>query len=225
LGSNSTLAEIENALALAPLQLRVGFTMVDFGRGQGVVYSPERLFRFLRDPWPHYLEFLDISASDIRAITAIYGQLRQHNQALLDVKPLIAQLHELEGFPRLSPLRFLGYFALLESLLTHSPKAMDPYDSITRQVKKKIALLDRRFEFPLDYGPFRAVTEKDRERVWSRMYDYRSAIAHGSAPSFGGELKILGSHEKALKFLTQTVRASIRQALVEPQLVIDLRDC
>jgi hypothetical protein len=57
------------------------------------------------------------------------------------------------------------------------------------------------------------------------MYGYRSSLAHGDAPNFDGELRTLGSHDNALNLMRQTVKAVIRQALIEPQLLADLREC
>jgi len=116
----------------------------------------------------------------------------------------------------------LGYFAILESLLTHPPKPTDPYESITRQVKKKIALLDNRWTDRIDYTRFAGTPP---ETVWKRMYHYRSALAHGAKPDFGRELSALQNAETALNLLKETVKAVIRYALLEPQLLVDLREC
>ncbi len=58
------------------------------------------------------------------------------------------------------------------------------------------------------------------------MYHYRSLLAHGGVPNFQErELRILRNHDNALKLLKDTVKATIRQALIEPQLLVDLREC
>ena len=57
------------------------------------------------------------------------------------------------------------------------------------------------------------------------MYEYRSAIAHGVKPDFAKDLQILKSHDHALELLKETVKAVIRQVLVEPTLIHDLREC
>jgi hypothetical protein len=138
------------------------------------------------------------------------------------VKHVARQLQDLDGLPPHSPLRFLGYFAVLESLLTHQPKQTDPYDPITRQVKKKLALLDRRCEPHIDYSSFAGA---NTDTVWAKMYAYRSRLAHGSTVDFDTELKLLGSADNALRLIKQTAKAIGRHALIEPQLLVDLRDC
>jgi hypothetical protein len=57
------------------------------------------------------------------------------------------------------------------------------------------------------------------------MYLYRSRLAHGDAPDFSGDVQTLGSAEAALMVLKEAVRTVIRQGLIEPQLIIDFRNC
>jgi hypothetical protein len=225
-GSNSMLAGLESAFDLAPLELEVGFTVLyhEFGgqHGYGVAWQPGRTFHVLENAMFDKSFFADVSAADVDTVRAIHRQLQENDNRLLDVKPLATQLAQLKSLPHSSPLRFLGYFAVLESLLTHAPKPSDPYDSITRQVKKKLALLDHRWPRAVDYSPFAGAAP---DTIWSKMYTYRSLVAHGAAPEFTGELAALGNHEAALKLIKETAKAVIRQALTEPQLLLDLREC
>jgi hypothetical protein len=220
-GTNQALLALEEAFSVAPLELKIGFTVLRHFGGRGLMWHAGRLFQLLDNAWWN-LAFLEIAAPDVETIIMIHSQLQQHDQRLVDVSRLLRQLQDLEAVPRHSPLQFLGHFAVLEALLTHPPKPTDPYDSITRQVKKKLALLDHRSEASIDYSSF---GEANRETVWAKMYAYRSTLAHGSAPTFDGDLQLLGSHAKALELVKQTTRAVIRQALIEPQLLSDLRDC
>jgi len=123
---------------------------------------------------------------------------------------------------RRSNLALLGYFALIESILTHAPKLSDPYDSITRQIKSKMALLHERFEFAPDYRVFGEVKP---DKIWSSLYSYRSKVAHGSQPDFSKDLKIIKSHETALYFIRSATRALLAQVLKEPKLIRDLQQC
>lgn len=195
--------------------------MLRHSGGRGLVWHPGRLFQLLDNAWWN-LVFREVAAPDVEAITIIYSQLRQHDQRLVDVGRLLRQLQDLEAVPRHSPLQFLGHFAVLEALLTHPPKPTDPYDSITRQVKKKLALLDHRSQPSIDYSSF---AEQNRETIWAKMYAYRSTLAHGGGPTFDGELQVLGNHDNALRLVKQAAKAVIRQALKEPHLLADLRNC
>lgn len=123
-----------------------------------------------------------------------------------------------------SPFHVLGLFAIIEMLITHNPKLEDRGDSITHQMLSKIPLLSHRFQKPLNYSfYFKNETEK---KVWSALYKYRSAMAHGGTSDFtSGELKTLKDANNADTFLREVVKALLRHSLNEPQLYRDLRNC
>lgn len=225
-GSHATMAELRTAFDIAPVELEVGFTVVNSIEGDNiasaVIWNEERLFHVLADARYSDSFFVDVSRSNVELIATIHSSFKGHDNNLIDIKHLAGQLSQLKGLPHRSPLRFLGYFAILESLLTHAPKPTDPYDSITRQVKKKVALLDRRWDKALDYTSFGGATP---ETIWSKMYTYRSLVAHGGTTTFTGELEALGNHDNALKLVKETVKSVIRYALDDPQLLLDLREC
>ncbi|WP_342349781.1 hypothetical protein [uncultured Nitrospira sp.] len=225
-GFNTTMNNLQYAFDLAPLELEVGFTVlysdVAGELDYAVNWNEGRLFHVLDEARYSNTFFLDVSARDIEMIRAIHLRLKEHDPRHINMKRLATQLSQLKGLPHKSPLRFLGYFGILESWLTHAPKATDPYDSITRQVKKKVALLDNRWGIRLDYSPFGSTPP---ETVWSKMYAYRSLVAHGGAPEFTGALAALGNDESALVLVKETVKSVIRYALEEPKLLLDLREC
>jgi hypothetical protein len=224
-GDNGILNELTTAFDLSHVELEVGFTVaqLDLGLGsqQSIVWTGARLFHVLEAAvWSS--DFLvDVSRDDVSEITSIHASLRSYDHMLLNLKRPLLQMSQLKGLHHESPLRFLGYFTILESLLTHPPKGTDTIDSITRQVKKKLALLDRRFVTAIDYSGFDAKPEK----VWGEMYSYRSVIAHGGIPDFKKDLAALKSPKRALQLLKETTKALIRHALREPHLIVDLREC
>jgi hypothetical protein len=160
--------------------------------------------------------------SDGEEVRKIYSKLAARDNSILDLNKAFRLLFELKDLPRFSPLQVLGYFSLLESVLTHAPKPDDRYDSITRQIKQKLALLNKRWKPPLDYSAFAAPSQ---DKIWPKMYAYRSAIAHGGTPNFAGELAVLGSAKNANSLIREAVKKTILQAIEEPQLLVDLRDC
>src|SRR5260370_10168530 len=139
--SNNTLVGLEEACSLAPVELDIGFTVLTHMDGHpanGLMWHPGRLFQVInRATWSDF-GFVEVTATDIETISAIHTRLQQHDARLVDVTRLVRQLQDLKALPQSAPLLFLGYFAVLESLLTHPPMPSDPYDSITRQVKKKV---------------------------------------------------------------------------------------
>lgn len=220
-GSAQVPYELSLAFELVRAELEVGIAFHTTPI-QGFGWNPARLVHFLEGVLWDSSFFIEVSASDAEEIQAIRSQLQNHDATLLDVRSLTGQLAQLKAFPHSSPLRFLGYFAILESILTHAPKPSDPYDSITRQVMRKLALLNHRFPRGMDYSAFGGAPE---ETVWKRMYGYRSQLAHGGQPQFTGEFQVLVSHNAALKLIKEAVKATIRHALSEPQLLVDLREC
>lgn len=222
-GNNRVLADLSRAFDLANLEIELAFTVLSQGPiAPGLLWHAGRLFHTLEDALHNPGFFFEVSAEDVDGVRSLGLRLQNHDRSLLDIDVLAGRIGELKGFPHSSPLRFLGYFAILESLLTHAPKPSDPYDSITRQVRKKLTLLDHRFPQHMDYGAFGGAS---LETVWTRMYAYRSQLAHGLSPRFTGDLQLLVDHDTALQLVKETTKAVIRQALSEPQLLLDLRDC
>jgi hypothetical protein len=221
-GTNQALIDLELASCVASFEMEVGFTfMTDhLANPAGVGWHPDRLFHTVAALRSNDALFCSVTSDDIQEIVSINTQLQS---CASKTKALVSQLQGLKGLPHQSQLRFLGYFALLESILTHQPKPDDRYDTITRQVKKKLALLDKRWARKINYSPFPGVSGS--ERVWALMYSYRSAIAHGGNPDFARELKALKTAGHALVLLKDTVKAVLRHALIEPELLNDLRDC
>ena len=229
-GGNQEVELLERALSVAPSGLEVGFilsvTTISGTELPVCVYDPPRLFQSLSA----MSDAADSASGSARPLTKsdgeqvrkIYSKLATHDNGVLDLDKVFRLVFELKDLPRFSPLQILGYFAVLESILTHAPNPEDRYDSITRQIKQKLALLNRRWKPQLDYSAF---PDLPHDKIWSKMYAYRSAIAHGSTPNFARELSALGKAENANFLVSEAVRKTICQALDEPQLLVDLRAC
>ncbi len=217
-GPNVTVERIREASDIAPTELEILFTVVD----RGLVWHQDHVFQVLQEIRQNEDLFVDITAADAAEIRKLRDRIERAQPLPLDLKPFLRQLAGLKALPYRSPLRFLGYFAMLEGLLAHKPNNTDPYDSITRQVKKKLTLLNNRWPRKIDYSPFRNTAP---DKVWGKMYAYRSDVAHGNAPDFKKELRALGSEADALRLLKETTKSIVRFALDEPVLLADLREC
>jgi len=136
---------------------------------------------------------------------------------------------QLDWLPEDSDAKFLGYFSVLESILTHSPEPLDPVDSITRQLKRNLKLLDHRMppEENLEFSNFGQNAKSDQ--VIAKLYAVRSAVAHGGDAKAAFQWlhdrrphswRITDSYQLYLRKITQRVLVA---ALAEPQLVVDLR--
>jgi hypothetical protein len=125
--------------------------------------------------------------------------------------------------PTYDRLTILGYFIVIESLLTHKPRPNDPTDAIARQIRSKIQLLGNRMAPDLTYTAF---AESNPNSVWSVLYDYRSTLAHGGEPDFKKDkLRQLRDEPTVISFLQNACRCLLRQALNEPKLCSDLKNC
>ena len=169
--------------------------------------------------------FFDVSSDDVAEIVETAAELDKADRKLVDARELAGRLAELRVLPSYSPLLFLAYFAILESMLTHQPKPTDTIDSISRQIKKKIALLNGRFSVPLDYQPFQNV---NLDQIWGAMYTLRSTMAHGGEVDFESrELRLLKDFESALALLKDAVKKTVRHCLrasANPRLARMLND-
>jgi hypothetical protein len=230
-GGNQEIELLEKALSIAPCRLDVGFILsVASLRGRKLpvcLYSPPRLFQSLSAMSSEAGSVSGITKavtkSDAEQVRKIYLELAKHDNRILDLDKVFKLVFELMDLPRFSPLQVLGYFAVLESILTHAPNPEDRYDSLTRQIKQKLALLNKRWKHPLDYSAFSGLSH---DKIWSKMYAYRSAIAHGSTPNFvAAELSALRKAENANILISEAVRKTICQALEESQLLADLQNC
>lgn len=213
---------LQNAFDISPLDLEIGLTIYESGRSAGgIICAPHRFVPTVEN----YMfddVFLEATQDDLALVRETFNLLQAHKTDAVDVHRAVEQIGDLKRLPPKSALVFLGLYAILESLLTHEPKQSDPYSSITRQVKTKLALLDKRFDRAIDYAAFKGATA---DTVWTKMYEYRSRIAHGAAAEIAGSLKVLQSPAAAKKLLSAATKAVIRHALREPELLDDLRNC
>lgn len=163
-----------------------------------------------------------LELSHLEDLKRVVAKLQRHDDEGIGLLPALSQFRELHMIPY-SPLRFLGYVAILESLLTHAPNPKDPSDSLTKQVRQKMLLLGRRSYLKIPYERFGADCKP--ERLWTKLYAYRSAVAHGVPADFAGDFQMLRSAKQALDFIRESTAAVMRQTLEEPGLVYDLRAC
>jgi len=222
--SNSEIIELQYASDIAPLELEIIFTIIyPTASGRINVYIPDRLFQVL-NPAPRNPSFFrTVTNADLEFIKDNYNRIKRHDDKLLNIRRILEQFDSLKAIRKGSELRFLGYIAIIESLLTHNPEPGDPYASITRQIKRKLALLNNRWAPKIDYNTFEKSTP---ESIWTAMYKYRSIIAHGGSPDFNNnELRLLKSADHARDLARDTAKAITRQALIEPHFIKDLRDC
>lgn len=201
----------------------------DSGRlAQRIGGHPAQCFQYLDlTPLAESLHPLDIHhLTEVVTLRACFD-----NNKYPSIVKAIEMFRALDVHPS-SSLKMLGYFAVIESLLSHKPNSSDSADSIARQLKRNLPLLNNRMiavdtQRSLGFNEF-GNTKIDN--VISRLYDYRSAIAHGGDES--SAIKALTVIHQgwnlteilwAERFLRRIVKRVIVQSMREPQLVVDLK--
>lgn len=151
------------------------------------------------------------------------------------IEDTIQRFRQLDALPS-NPLKTLGYFGIIEALLSHSPKSNESADSISRQLRRNLLLIENRLSDDEKMG-FNDFGEALPSKVITKLYDFRSAIAHGSNPEISlnwlieqGSKCEGSSTEKPSQggqsvqvFIRRIVRRILKQALREPQLITDLK--
>jgi len=142
----------------------------------------------------------------------------------------ITEFMDLDRLPDYSLLKHLGYFSILEGLLSHAPAPKDPYDSIARQLERNLKLVTYELKkegIELGLDCFGATSIK---KIVSALYSYRSSIAHGGKVS--GALENInklrpGNTETNSSWVYSTLRKLTRRVLQlgvkEPELFLNIK--
>ena len=222
-GANVTLHHVLEASALTAREVEMGITVHIGGSfGFGLSWTPFQQ-RILEDARSNDEPLLTLELHHLEDWRRVFDKFQRHRDEGIGLLPALQQFRELHAIPPSSPLRFLGYVAILESLVTHQPDPKDHYDSLTRQVTQKMLLLGRRCQLTLPFDRFGPDCKP--ETLWKKLYAHRSAVAHGVPIDFNGKFQMLGNASQALAFIRDSTVAVMRHALGEPELVSDLRAC
>ncbi|MBW6417306.1 HEPN domain-containing protein [Celeribacter sp. PS-C1] len=226
--SNATLQThmVTEALRISNAELTVEHWGMEMGSFRGfrssssVPYPTFKLVDF--DNRPKSIDFSELKEClDLRA-SLDEGRFRSISLAL-------ERFLSLGRLPR-SDMKVLGYFSIIEGLLSHSPKSSESADSISRQLKRNLILIENRLPASEPIG----LIGKDGtqpSKFISNMYSYRSDLAHGnsSTTTENALAKSLGiekgpDRETGIdSFLRTLVRRILKQSLREPQLITDLK--
>lgn len=204
---------------VSDVQLEIPIWLGEHGFGGYVAKASHYVSTF-----PRYTEQPPrVNEAMLRDIWDAHEEMLAIEKAFPEIKRALRLFDDLKSLPHESSYEILGLFAIIEMLITHNPKGEDVGDSITHQMKAKVPLLSKRFRRPLTYSEFGDLPEN---KVWERLYQYRSMLAHGSVVTFErGDLSALKTPGDALRFLREAVRALLRHSFKEPQLYRDLKEC
>ena len=207
-----------------------GRDFMSWGWSQGG--DPNHVYQFISRDDKHMMP----ESPDLAEIAEVVELRRSLDDAKYpEIARTLALFIETDALPESSTAKYLAYFGIIESLLTHQPKPNDLVDSLTRQLIRNIILLNNRLpdhrKLPLD--TFKNGSQSiPPEKVIRSLYEYRSAAAHG-----GDTTKAIGWFRQNRPpswdgiFVGREIHAFARSmtkrlliaAMKEPQLVQDLK--
>ena len=220
--TNDELRTIENASNLLKNDISLGYMFFNQG---GLGFSQAEISTYFIDHFSYWYTSKLIKRSEILEINYNYNLIT--NLDPIRYPPIVKALsdfHQTKMITDRSLLKVLSYFAIFECVLTHLPHPNDTIDSITRQIRTKMSLLGKRFQRELEYSLyFPSLT--DPEKIWKKLYDYRSRLAHGESVDFTRQFHELQSHDKIRFFLLESLKLLLLYALKEPEFISDLQKC
>lgn len=126
--------------------------------------------------------------------------------------------------PIAEDLRNIGKFAIIESLLCSDKSRR--LNSINHQLQNKIALLNDRFDMPIQFQKYFKLPDGiSIQKIVELLYAYRSDLAHGNDSDFKSKLKILEAPLMADYCVDEICRKTLAQAILEPKLLYNLKQC
>ncbi len=166
---------------------------------------------------------IEVKENEIRKIGEIYDLYKTLATEYQYIDHSVKNFNSLKRIPKESELLTIGYFSIIEALITHAPRLNESLDSISHQIRNKLILLRKRFERKIEYSSYFLDTKE--KTIWGLLYSYRSCIAHGGIPDFRNKFQVLKSKEVVLDFLRENIKCLILCSLKEPELMTDLKNC
>lgn len=194
----------------------IEFPMLNVRNPLGAMFVDHKL--------PSFDDLPEISQNISYVLSNITGEFPS------EIRQVIHMFSSLDNLPDSSRFKILGYFAVIEGLLSHSPLSSDRMDSIQRQLIRNINLLNNRLKKIDREIIFSDFGKTKPEKVLAKLYAYRSAIAHGSNVEGSiddiSQIRI-GSEKNDHLWVHDWLRAMTKKlilaAIVEPELVNDLK--
>ena len=110
-GPNDKIWALSETFNLSRVEIELGFTVMTGGWG----WQSDRFFQALQRAQYDGDFFVDVDVDDLREIATLHTQVSTAcDSGDLDLRGLMRQLSDLKVLPHNSPLRLLGYFAILE---------------------------------------------------------------------------------------------------------------
>lgn len=226
--SNDKLQELQLACILLNPDIEFGpqiyFTEPD-QQGEVFGYSlmPLHLLEEFEFPAVIHKEPRSITADELQNIGALYKGICSLTEQHEYIKHALNNFVSIRRVPSNSDILVVGYFSIIESLITHAPRLAETLDSINHQIRNKMILLRKRYQRDIPYATY--FLDAGEDTIWKKLYGYRSCMAHGNIPDFTKEFNILKERSSVATFLKESIKELILVALKEPEFISDLRNC
>lgn len=224
-GSNSELQELAYVLSLMEQDIELGFTFISHPalREDALSWHAQHLHTYFNDSDRKVIRPKTITSTDLHLAGECYSKIKGLPKQYPHINRAFRRFYTLRSVPLRSELTVIGLFSVIESLLTHAPKNNDPTDSLTRQIKHKMPLVRKRFRRPIDHSAFFDGINEDK--LWGKLYAFRSKIVHGEKADISGNLSVLKNEITVVEFLREIVKLLLIQSLLETVLLTDLKEC
>ena len=227
-GNNTKIYDLQYAANLIKNDLEFAFQIIypekqQEGKPSGFMSMPSHLREYYSSPEAITSNAVEVEHDEIQEIGEIYALYKKLPPEYQYIDHSVKNFDSLKRIPKKSELLTIGYFSIVEALISHAPRLNESLDSISHQIKNKLVLLRKRFERKIEYSSY--FLEMKEKALWSLLYSYRSCIAHGGIPDFRNKFRTLKSKEVVLDFLRENIKCLILYSLKEPELMVDLKNC
>lgn len=169
-----------------------------------------------------------LSKNDIEELRTNYQLLSTFNFKTFPlIQKSINDLYNIFSYNNLDSLKIIGLVSILELLL--SSESEEKSRLIGQQLAKKITLINNQSKNQINLNKyFKGSDTNTIETYVSRIYKYRNIITHNLINKNDKELSVILSEENKnniTPFLSDLVKLIIKEALVNPNLVMDLKNC
>ncbi len=227
-GNNAKINDLQYAANLIKNDLEFAFEIIYREKHQegdpvGFMSMPTHLREYYSSHEAITLNAVEVGQEEIKKIGEIYDLYKKLPPEYQYIDHSVKNFNSLKRIPKKSELLTIGYFSIIEALISHAPRLNESLDSISHQIKNKLVLLRKRFERKIEYNSY--FLDINEKKLWSLLYSYRSYITHGDIPDFKKKFHALKSKEVVLDFLRENIKCLILYSLKEPELMVDLKNC
>lgn len=225
-GYNPQIIELAKISSLTSPKLHFGATFIysepdQKGKLQGVLYGNHSQIELLANESRKKYE--EVHNEELHKLKRYYSLLA-NDEAKYEKAEFVLDLYSSSSNLWIDAgLLTLSLFSIIESIITHKPRLTETLDSITHQIKNKLNLLSKRFDHSVSHAEYFGTI--GYPKLWGKLYELRSDIAHGQKYEFERSYEVLKSLENVNKFLDKVAKELIKLSIEESELIADLREC